>query len=90
VAFTDTGMAESHTASASIDDGCPSEAPVVREARGSGEVIVRHTFCREGSVTVKVRIRDRAGNATEMHGTVAVGSGPVPSSELRAPRAVAP
>lgn len=72
VAFTDTGASESHTASASVGDSCPSNAPVVREARGNGEVIVRHTFCREGSFTVKIRVRDRAGNATEVHRQLSV------------------
>lgn len=67
VAFTDSGASESHTASASVDDSCPSDAPVVREARGSGEIIVRHTFCQEGNFTVKVKVKDRAGNVTEVH-----------------------
>ena len=72
VVFTDTGASETHTASASIDDGCPSEAPVVREVRGNGEVNVRHTFCQVGSFTVKVKVTDRAGNATEVHRTLSV------------------
>jgi probable HAF family extracellular repeat protein len=72
VAFTDTGTSETHTASASVDDSCPSDAPVVREVRGNGEVIVRHTFCQEGSLTVKLRVTDRAGNATEVHRQLSV------------------
>jgi len=44
----------------------------VREARGNGEVIVRHTFCQEGSFTVKVKVTDRAGNATEVHRQLSV------------------
>lgn len=77
VAFTDTGVSESHTASASVDDRCPSEVPVVREVRGNGEVIVRHTFCQEGSFTVKVKVKDRAGNATEVHRQLSVVGAPV-------------
>lgn len=74
VAFTDTGASESHRAAAGVDDNCPSDAPVVRETRGSGEVIVRHTFCREGSVTVKVKLKDQAGNVTEVHRQLSVAA----------------
>jgi len=77
VAFTDTGPSETHTATASIDDGCPSDAPVVLEARGNGEIDVCHTFCRAGSVTVRVKVTDRAGNATEVHRELAVIEAPV-------------
>ena len=72
VVFTDTGVSETHTALASIDDNCPSEAPLMREARGNGEVVVRHTFCREGSFSIKIKVTDRAGNATEVHRQLSV------------------
>jgi probable HAF family extracellular repeat protein len=77
VAFTDTGPSETHTATASVDDGCPSDPPVVREARGNGVVDVCHTLCRAGDVTVKVKITDRAGNATEVHRVLTVSEAPV-------------
>jgi hypothetical protein len=77
VAFTDTGPSETHTATASVDDGCPSDPPVVREARGNGVVDVCHTLCRAGDVMVKVKITDRAGNATEVHRVLTVGAAPV-------------
>jgi uncharacterized membrane protein len=66
VNFVDSAAAESHVASASVNDGCPQPAPSLRERRGLGDVSLRHTFCRSGFATVKVRVTDRAGNATEV------------------------
>jgi hypothetical protein len=77
VTFTDTGPSETHKAMASVDDGCPLDAPVVREARGNGEIDVCHTFCRAGSITIKVKVTDRAGNATEVHRELTVVEAPV-------------
>lgn len=77
VTFTDTGLSETHKAMASVDDGCPLDAPVVREARGNGEIDVCHTFCRAGSITIKVKVTDRAGNATEVHRELTVVEAPV-------------
>jgi probable HAF family extracellular repeat protein len=86
VAFTDTGASETHLASASVDDGCPSEAPVVREARGNGEINLRHVFCQPGSFTVKVKVTDRAGNATEVHRLLSVGDTAAAQARRRAAR----
>lgn len=72
VAFADTGPSETHSAVASVDDGCPADAPVVREMRGNGVVDVCHTFCRPGSFTVGVKVTDRAGNATDVRRQVSV------------------
>ena len=80
VAFTDTDASETHTASASIDDACPAAPPVVREVRGNGEVNLRHTFCQAGSFTVRVKVTDRAGNATEVHRMLSVGDGSASAS----------
>jgi uncharacterized membrane protein len=66
VSFVDSAAAESHVASASVDDGCPQPAPSLREQRGLGDVSLRHTFCRTGFATVKVTVTDRAGNATQV------------------------
>jgi hypothetical protein len=66
VSFVDSAAAESHVASASVDDGCPQPAPSLREQRGLGDVSLRHTFCRPGFATVKVKVTDRAGNATQV------------------------
>nr|WP_156133386.1 hypothetical protein [Massilia sp. JS1662] len=77
VAFTDTGPSETHTATASVDDGCPADAPVVRETRGNGEVDVGHTFCRAGDVTIRVKVTDRAGNAAEVHRLLTVVDAPL-------------
>lgn len=55
VAFVDSSTHESHTATAIVSDGCPQTAPNVREVRGSGEVNLRHTFCRPAF------IRSRSG-----------------------------
>lgn len=66
VGFVDSSTSESHTATASINDGCPATAPSLRETRGVGEVNLRHTFCRTGAFVIKVKVTDRAGNATEV------------------------
>lgn len=66
VAFVDSNAGESHRASAQIDDGCPQNAPSLREQRGSGDVSVRHTFCRAGNFTLTVKVTDRAGNVTQV------------------------
>jgi uncharacterized membrane protein len=66
VSFTDSAVAESHLASASVDDGCPQSAPSLRERRGVGDVSLRHTFCRPGFATVKITVTDGAGNATQV------------------------
>lgn len=66
VDFVDSNIAESHRAAASVNDGCPQPVPRLRERRGLGDVSVRHTFCRAGYVSLKVRVTDRAGNATQV------------------------
>jgi len=72
VTFADSDAAESHAASASVDDGCPQPAPSLRELRGRGDVSLRHTFCRAGPATVVIKVRDRAGNLTETRRTITV------------------
>lgn len=72
VNFVDSAPAESHLASASVDDGCPQAAPSLRERRGMGDVSLRHTFCRPGDFTVKVKVTDRAGNATQVQRVLSV------------------
>ena len=64
--FVDSAVAESHVASASINDSCRSVAPSLRERRGLGDVSLRHTFCRPGIFVVKIKVTDRAGNATQV------------------------
>ncbi|MFC5458241.1 hypothetical protein [Massilia niabensis] len=72
VNFVDSAPAESHLAVASVDDGCPQAAPSLRERRGLGDVSLRHTFCRAGTFTVKVKVTDRAGNAAQVQRTLLV------------------
>lgn len=62
--FVDDTARETHLATARVTDGCPQGAPTVREARGAGEVNLRHTFCRAGSFIIEFSLRDSAGNAT--------------------------
>lgn len=66
VQFVDSAVAESHRATASVNDGCPQPAPSLRERRGQGDVSVRHTFCRPGYASLKLRVTDRAGNSTQV------------------------
>jgi hypothetical protein len=72
VSFVDSAAAGPHVASASVDDGCPQPVPSLREQRGLGDVSLRHTFCRPGSATVKVKVTDRAGNATQVQRRLSV------------------
>lgn len=72
VNFVDSAVAESHVATASLDDGCPQPVPSLRERRGIGDVSLRHLFCRPGYVTLKVTVRDRSGNATKVERTLLV------------------
>lgn len=66
VAFVDSDAAESHAASSSVNDGCPQAAPSLRERLGAGDVSLRHTFCQAGTFTVRVKVTDRAGNASQV------------------------
>lgn len=66
VDFVDSAVAESHQATASVNDGCPQPVPSLRERRGQGDVSIRHVFCRPGYVSLKVKVIDRAGNATQV------------------------
>jgi uncharacterized membrane protein len=66
VNFVDGDAAESHVASAIVDDGCAPAAPSLRERRGLGDISLRHTFCRPGAFTLKVKVTDRAANATQV------------------------
>ena len=66
VNFVDSAIAEWHRAAVSINDGCPQPVPSLRERRGQGDVSVRHVFCRPGYVSLKVKVTDRAGNATQV------------------------
>ncbi len=51
---------------------CPQAAPSLRERRGAGDVSLRHTFCKAGAFTVRVKVTDRAGNATQVQRRVTV------------------
>lgn len=72
VSFADSTPAESHLASASVNDGCPQPAPSLRERHGLGDVSLCHTFCRPGTFTVLVKVTDRAGNATQVQRVLSV------------------
>jgi hypothetical protein len=72
VKFVDGNTAETHAAAASVNDGCSQQPAVVREIRGSGEVNLCHTFCQAGSFKIKVKVTDRAGNATQVDRTLTV------------------
>lgn len=72
VSFVDSAVAESHAASASVNDACPQTAPNLRERRGAGDVSLRHTFCTAGDFIVKIKVTDRAGDATQVQRRVSV------------------
>jgi hypothetical protein len=64
--FVGSDAAKTHTAAATVDDGCPQTAPSLREVRGQGDVSVRHTFCKPGSFKVKITVTDGTGNTAEV------------------------
>lgn len=65
-----------YAANAINDDGAivadSSAGLVLRERRGTGDVSLRHTFCKAGAFTVKIKVTDRAGNATQVQRRVTV------------------
>ncbi|MGI4719474.1 MAG: hypothetical protein ACRYGO_05970 [Janthinobacterium lividum] len=73
VSFVDSNPTETHAAAASVDDGCPQAQPSLREVRGSGDVSLRHTFCRAGTFSLVITVKDRAGNATRTERQIYVG-----------------
>lgn len=73
VNFVDSNPSETHGAAASIDDGCLQTPPSLREVRGSGDVSLRHTFCQPGNFSIRITVKDKAGNATQSEGQIYVG-----------------
>lgn len=55
-----------HAASASVDDGCPQAAPTLREVRGTGDVSIRHTFCRPGVFRITVKVSESGGESAQV------------------------
>lgn len=75
--FVDSNPAETHIASFNINDGCSSTTATLREVRGTGDVMLRHTFCRGGFFNVTITVTDAAGNATQALHRVLVPDGDV-------------
>jgi len=65
VAFVDNAPRQTHGATVTWSDGCPSPHALVREANGSGEARFRHRACKTGMFDVRVRILDSGGRSTE-------------------------
>ena len=64
--FVDNAARQTHTASATWSDGCPSAMSTVTEAGGTGQVRLQHSFCAAGYHSVKVVVTDSGGRATEL------------------------
>ncbi len=64
IGFVDNNSAETHRASTTWTDGCPSTGPTVNEAGGVGKVTLRHRFCAAGFHTVTTRVSDSGGRST--------------------------
>jgi uncharacterized membrane protein len=64
--FVDNAPRQTHTASATWTDGCPSSASTVTEADGTGQVRLQHRFCAAGYHAVKVVVTDSGGRSTEL------------------------
>lgn len=74
LSFVDNAPGQSHSASAAWSSGCPGPHPLVREARGVGEVRMRHRFCAAGFTDLTVRVSDSGGRATEVRRQVFVNA----------------
>ena len=66
VGFVDNAPGQTHSAVVSWSDNCGSPHPLVREARGVGQVSFRHRFCTPGMFDVRVRVRDSGGRETSV------------------------
>lgn len=64
--FVDNASRQTHMASATWTDGCPSSASTVTEADGTGQVRLQHRFCAAGYHAVKVVVTDSGGRSTEL------------------------
>lgn len=72
VGFTDNAAGETHTASATWSDQCPSRQPSMREAGGTGQARFQHRFCTPGYFSFKVQVTDSAGRTTELQRDIMV------------------
>jgi uncharacterized membrane protein len=74
VGFVDNDPRQSHTATVDWTDGCTSPHPLVREAGGVGDVLLRHQFCAPGFYVVTLRVADSGGRETEIRADVVVNA----------------
>jgi len=72
--FVDNARTQTHRASVTWSDGCPSTAPQLRESGGVGEVSFRHRFCAPGVHTITVLVTDSGGRRTEARKSVFVNT----------------
>jgi uncharacterized membrane protein len=72
VGFVDNAAAQTHTASVTWTDQCASPAPTVSEARGVGQVRLRHQFCAAGYYAVKAQVTDSGGRSTAVQRDIVV------------------
>jgi probable HAF family extracellular repeat protein len=72
--FVDNSRTQTHRASVTWSDGCPSTAPQVRESGGVGEATFRHRFCTPGLHYITVLVTDSGGRRTEARKSVLVNT----------------
>jgi hypothetical protein len=70
--FVDNNAAQTHRASVTWTDACPSPAPAVSETGGVGQVRLQHRFCAAGLHSVAVKVTDSGGRSTIMQKDVLV------------------
>jgi uncharacterized membrane protein len=72
VGFTDNSLTQTHKAVVTWTDNCTSPHPLVREARGVGEVSFQHRFCKPGYYFLTVQVTDSGGRTTDVRREIVV------------------
>src|SRR5204863_9598175 len=87
-AFSDAGMADTHTATISWGDGTSSTGSV-QEGSGQGAVTASHAYADNGTYTINVTVRDSAGDSASRLASATVANVAPSDTAVANPTAVA-